>query len=306
MTFIATASAIMYVGAIPVFVDIDPTTGLIDTEKIEKAITPKTRAIIPVHLFGQMCDMVSIRKIADKHNLIVIEDCAHALESKREGIRPGQLSHTACFSFYATKNITSGEGGAVATNSEELAKQISLLRLHGMSSGADDRYRIKYQHWDMETLGWKYNMTNIQAAMLIGQLSRSESLLSKREEIAQKYEKAFFDVEGLTFPKTYSNAKNARHIFAIMVNPTKRDEILNLLQDAGIGVAVNFRAIHLLKYLKKKFNFTRGSFPIAEHLGDSIISIPLYPKLTDEEVGYIIQEVKKAVGRYRVSRNILH
>ena len=295
MTFIATANAILHVGAKPVFVDVEPETGNLDVRQIESVITPKTKAILPVHLYGQMCDMIAIRKIADQYGLVVIEDCAHTIEGTRDGTKPGQLGDTACFSFYATKNITSGEGGAVVTNSSEIAEKVKLLRLHGMTKNAAERYMAKYQHWDMELCGWKYNMDNIQASLLIGQLKRIENLLMRREEIAQRYEKAFSQIEEINFPKVLKNSRSARHLFTIWVKPSKRDEILGALQEEGVGVAVNFRAIHLLKFYREKFAYYRGMFPEAERIGDSTISIPLYPRLTDEEVRYVINSVKKCI-----------
>lgn len=296
MTFIATSNSALYTGATPVFVDVEPDTALIDPARIEAAITPKTKAIIPVHLYGQMCDMKAIRAIADKHKLAVVEDCAHAVESVRDGARPGQLGDAACFSFYATKNITSGEGGAVVANSAALADKLTLLRLHGMSSNAADRYNSLYRHWDMETLGWKYNMTNIQAAMLIGQMDRIESLLARREAIARRYEEAFAGMEGVSFPIVRKGGTSARHLFTIWVDPSRRDTVLKGLQEREVGVAVNYRAVHLLEYYRKRFGFSGGEFPVAERIGASTLTIPLYPKLRDEEVEYVIQAVGSAVA----------
>lgn len=296
MTFIATSNTVLYSGASPVFVDVEQGTGLIDVTQIEAAITPKTKAIIPVHLYGQMCDMKAIRIIANKHGLVVIEDCAHAIESSRDGIRPGQLGEIACFSFYATKNITSGEGGAIVTNSQALAEKVKLLRQHGMSASAADRYTSTYRHWDMEMLGWKYNMSNIQAALLIGQIARIDNLLDRREDISRKYEESFSAIEGLRFPKIHTDSKSARHLFTVWVAPAHRDQILEQLQEDGVGVAVNYRAVHLLKYYRETFGYARGMFPVAEHIGDSTITIPLYPKLLDSEVDHVIKSVIKAVG----------
>jgi len=295
LTFIATANAILHAGAKPVFVDVEPDTGNINASLIEAAITPRTKAIIPVHLYGQLCDMVLLRKIADRYNLVVIEDAAHSIESIREGVRPGQLGDVACFSFYATKNITSGEGGAIATNNSEIADRIRTLRLHGMSKGASERYVGKYKHWDMEICGWKYNMDNIQAALLIGQLERIEEQLAIRETIARRYEEAFSGIEGLDFPKVVPGSKSARHLFTIWVDPKRRDTVLWDLQNEGIGVAVNFRAIHLLKFYREQYGYNKGAFPVAEKIGDSTISIPLYPGLKQEEIIYIIETVKKVV-----------
>jgi len=296
MTFIASVNSIIYAGAVPVFVDVEPETGNIDAGLIESAITPKTKAILPVHLYGQMCDMRRIREIADKHHLVVIEDAAHAIEASRDGVRVGALGETACFSFYATKNITCGEGGAISTNDGNIAEKLKKLRLHGMSKGAADRYTKRYEHWDMELLGWKYNMSNIQAALLLDQLEKIDKLWRRREKICQEYEKAFENCRGITCMKMLPGSKSARHLFTIMVSPDKRDNVLRKLQDKGIGVAVNFRAIHLLTYYRQTFGYKRGSFPIAERIGDSTITLPLYPKLTNDEVQYIITSVRESVS----------
>jgi dTDP-4-amino-4,6-dideoxygalactose transaminase len=305
MTFIATATSVLQAGAVPVFVDVEPDTGNIDPEKIEEFIEAKcsyntrtrelvnvsskrrVRAIVPVHLYGLMCDMRRIREIADKYHLIVIEDAAHCVEGERDGVRPGQFGHSACFSFYTTKNITCGEGGAVITNDQSIADKLKLLRSHGMSRNAADRYTKNYEHWEMELLGWKYNMDNIKAALLLNQLDLIEERWQRREDICRKYEKAFNGNENIKHPIVLEAAKSARHLFTIWVDPLERDEILRKLQYYGIGVAVNFRAIHLLKYFKEAFGFKSGSFPVAELIGASTISLPTYPKLTDGEVDYV-------------------
>jgi len=293
MTFVSTANAVLFTGAKPVFVDVEPETGNINADLIEDAIKSRTKAILPVHLYGQMCDMRRIREITDKHNLAAIEDAAHAVEANRDGIKPGQLSDATCFSFYATKNITSGEGGAISTNSEEIAEKLKKLRLHGMSKGAAERYSKRYEHWDMEMLGWKYNMSNIQAALLLNQLERIEQNWQRREQICQMYEEAFEGDSIVTCLKILPNSKSGRHLFTVQVDPRKRDNILWQLQERGIGVAVNFRAIHLLTFYRQTFGYKRGMYPIAEKIGDSTITLPLYPKLSNEEVQYVIKVVKE-------------
>jgi UDP-4-amino-4-deoxy-L-arabinose-oxoglutarate aminotransferase len=165
-----------------------------------------------------------------------------------------------------------------------------------MSASAADRYSGTYRHWDLETLGWKYNMTNLQAAMLMGQLTRIEDLWQQRERVARRYEAAFRGVDGVTFPIVVDGAKSARHLFTIWVAPEQRDLVLADLQARGIGVAVNYRAVHLLKYYRETFGFTRGMFPEAERIGDSTLTLPLYPKLTDDEIDYVADSVKAAVG----------
>lgn len=295
MTFASTSNTILFTGACPVFVDVEPVTGLMDVDAVERAITPKTKAIIPVHLYGQMVDMRRLKTIADKWGIKIIEDCAHAIESERDGVRPGTLSDAACFSFYATKNMTCGEGGAVVTNSTETYNKLKLLRQHGLTSSAADRYSGSYRHWDIELLGWKYNMNNLQAAMLIGQIDRLDSLWKKREQAAVRYEAGFRDVDGISFPIVLSGAKSARHLFTVWVNPSIRDKVINKLQAEEVGVAVNYRAVHLLKFYVKTLGKKRGAFPCAEQIGDSTITLPLYPSLTQPEQNYVIEKVKDAV-----------
>ena len=298
MTFIASANSVLFTGARPVFIEVEPETGNINADLIEDAVTSRTKAILPVHLYGQMCDMKKIREIADKHHLAVIEDAAHAIEAVRDGARPGQLSDAASFSFYATKNITSGEGGAISTNSEEIAEKLKKLRLHGMSKGAAERYSRRYEHWDMEMLGWKYNMSNIQAALLLNQLENIEKRWQRREQICQMYEEAFKEDSGVTCLKVLPNSKSARHLFTILVPPERRDSIMGQLQERGIGIAVNFRPIHLLTFYRQTYGYKRGMYPMAEKIGDSTITLPLYPKLTDEEIRYVIQTVKEVTAEY--------
>lgn len=302
MSFCATANSILYVGAKPVFVDVEQETGNINADLIEEKITEKTRAILPVHLYGQMCDMKRIKQIADRHGLIVIEDAAHCIEGIREDVQVGEQSDAACFSFYATKNITSGEGGAVAVHDEKKAAHIKTLRSHGIDRSAADRYTKKYQHWDMPVLGWKYNMANIQAALLKGQLARIDELWKRRDELAIKYEEAFSDVAGIRLMKALPAIRHARHLFTIQVDGDKRDIILSDLQERGIGVAVNYRAIHLLKYYREKFSCREGDFPVAEEIGRRTISLPLYPLLREEEQNFVIKMVKEIVNLYAEER----
>ncbi|KWT85313.1 DegT/DnrJ/EryC1/StrS family aminotransferase [Candidatus Magnetominusculus xianensis] len=295
MSFCATANAILYVNAVPVFVDVEEGTGNINAELIESKITKKTKAIMPVHLYGQMCDMRKIRDIANRHGLIVIEDCAHCVEGQRDGVKVGELGDAACFSFYTIKNITSGEGGAITTNNDEKARLLYMLRLHGIDKSAAERYTKKYAHWDMTMLGWKCNMDNIRAALLIGQLERIEKLWAKRDEKAKKYTEAFKDLSGVRLTAEVPNSKHAHHIFTIGV--ANRDEMLTELQDAGIGVAVNYRPIHLLDYYRRRFGYKEGDFPVAEQIGSATITLPLYPKLMDEEQDYIINTVRSIITK---------
>lgn len=293
MTFIATAGAVMEAGAKPVFVDVEEKTGNLDALKIEAAITQHTKAILPVHLYGQMCDMLAIREIADQYGLFVIEDSAHCVEGKRDGIRPGQLSHAACFSFYATKNITCGEGGAVVTNDDALNEKLRLLRLHGMSKTAEERHEQGYQHWDMTLMGWKYNMDNIQAALLLPQMAHLEEKLEKRAKLAVQYENKLSSLSGIRLPKTLSSVRHARHLFVVWVEAGLRDAVIQGLQMAGIGVVVNYRAIHLLSYLKESLSHKEGDFPIAELIGESTISLPFYPTMPEAHIHLVVKTLRE-------------
>lgn len=291
MTFCATSNTIIQAGATPVFVDVEEKTGNMRADLIEAAITPKTRAIMPVHLYGQMCDMKAIREIADRHGLIVIEDAAHCLEGERDGIRPGQFGDAACFSFYATKNITSAEGGAMRVNNDEKAELLRLLILHGLDKSAAQRYTKKYSHWDMSVLGWKANLDNVKAALLIGQLDRVDEQWKARERICRKYEQALSDIPGLTLMEVVPGSKSARHLFTVRPPAARRDDFLAGLQERGVGVAVNYRSVHLLDYYVKEYGYKRGDFPVCEKIGDETVTIPLYPLLTEEETDYVIEAI---------------
>lgn len=290
MTFLASATCAQHAGATPILVDVDPATGCINPASVEAAITPRTKAIIPVHLYGTMCDMTALRAIADRHGLFIVEDCAHCVEGERDGVRPGQLSDAACYSFYATKNLTCGEGGAVGTRHEGLAKTIRMVSLHGMSKNAASRYHGAYQHWDMVRLGWKCNLDDIHSALLVSQIDRLDANWSRRHDIYERYEQGFGTNPAIRRPGVAG--KCAHHLYPIWVTPQQRDSVLHALQQRGVGVAVNFRAIHLLSYFTETFGYKRGDFPHAELIGDSTISLPFYPKMRDEEVDYVVEQVK--------------
>ena len=295
MTFYASATPAFYVGAKPVIVDVCPRTGLIDPGKVEKAVTARTRAIIPVHLYGVMADMRALRDIADRRKLAIVEDAAHCIEGRRDGLRPGDLGDAVCYSFYATKNLACGEGGAVGTDNPEIADRVRLYRQHGMSKSAADRYTGVYKHWDMLELGWKYNMFDIQAALLLNQLDRLDGLLEKRRRVAEIYDKAFADAPGITVPGI--EGESARHLYTIWVDGARRDETLSRLQDAGIGVAVNYRAIHTLSWLRDRLGLKPEDCPAALDIGERTITLPLYPGLGREQQDYVIDTVTDIAGR---------
>lgn len=292
MTFIATATAIIEAGATPVFVDVEDKTGNLDVSRVEAAITERTRAILPVHLYGQMCDMRALRTIVDRHRLFLIEDAAHCIEGERDGVRPGQLSDTACFSFYATKALTCGEGGAVVCNDTELSERLRLLRLHGMTKTAYDRAREGYRHWDMVALGWKYNMDNIHAALLLPQFDRLEAAWRRRDELARRYQHLLAEIPGLTWPQTLPGVKHARHLFPVWIVNGRRDTTVARLAERGIPSVVNYRAIHLLTYFRERFGFGPGTFQCAERIGNMTVSLPFYPAMPEKDMEQVVEGLR--------------
>lgn len=296
MTFIATATSILEAGATPVFVDVEPDTGNLNADLVEAAITPRTKAIMPVHLYGLMCDMYRLRAIADRHGLKIVEDSAHCVEAKRDGVGPGELGDSACFSFYATKNLTCGEGGAVTTDNTDLYEQLKLLCLHGMTKTAFDRSREGYQHWDMAVLGWKYNMSNIEAALLLPQFERLEHKLEKRTRLAQRYDERLAVIPCVRWPATRPHAVHSRHLYTVWVSGGKRDATIEMLQNEQIGCVVNYRAVHLMKFFRDNFGYKPGDFPEAERIGDETISLPFYPSMQHEDVDVVADALERTVA----------
>ena len=295
MTFLSSSNAVLYAGGTPVFADVDPATANIDPIAVEAAITPRTKAIVAIDLYGLMADMVALRKIADRHGLVLVEDAAHCVEGRRDGHGPGQLADYGCFSFYATKNLTSGEGGAITAKDGAKKPLLRQLTSHGMTKNAAERYAGKYQHWDMERLGWKYNLSDINASLLASQLPKLGKRLFRREEICRRYEAAFRETPGVEFPIVPAGMKSGRHLFTIWVDPKKRDAVLAGIQARSVGVTVNYRAVHLMKYYAEHFGFRRGMFPNAELIGDRTITIPLWPAMTDAQVDEVIAAVRGAI-----------
>lgn len=296
MTFIGSPNSALMAGATPVLTDVDRGTGNIDPAAVEAAITERTKAIIPVHLYGQMCDMEALRAIADKHGLFIVEDAAHAIEGKWNGKAPGHYGEYAAFSFYATKNITSGEGGAITVADEKQYELVNTLRLHGFNQLAVDRYTSNYEKYDIRSFGWKYNMDSIHAAILIEQLKKIDGYSARRGEIFDRYTEAFSATDGVELHTTRPEAKHAYHLLTILVDPDKRDAVMNGLQERGVGVSINFVPVHMMTYYRERFGYKGGEFPVAEEIGARTISLPLYPKLTDEEVEYVIEAVRETLA----------
>jgi dTDP-4-amino-4,6-dideoxygalactose transaminase len=298
MTFIATANVVELVGAKPVFIDCDPDTLLVTPELIRDAITSKTKAIIPVHMYGQMCDVKAIREIIPKSQKIsIIEDCAHSFEAKFKGDRPGKYSDVAIFSFYATKNVTCGEGGAIITKNDILYERISQSILHGMSAGASDRFKEgSYKHWGMDHLGTKANLPDLLACLLPEQIKSVDQRLGEREEIAQKYETALRETK-IKFPKVLQGMQHSRHLFPISIGFGKRDLALLLLGEAKIGATVNYRSVHTMNYYSKKYGYSGNDFPISFSWGNETLSIPLFPGITPQEQNYVIETLLNKVDK---------
>ena len=298
LTFLATSAAIAEAGAIPVFVDVEPDTGNIDASRVDAAITRRTKAIMPVHLYGQLCDMRALRSVADQHSLAIVEDAAHCVEGERDGVRVGELSEVSCFSFYATKTLTCGEGGAAVTDDADVAARIRLLRLHGMTRTAADRAREGYKTYDMVMLGWKYNMDNIDAAILLPQIERLERKHLARDALARRYYEKLSSVPGLTWPAVRPG-RHGRHLFTVWVDPAIRDSVIEGMQTLGIPVLVNYRALSFLSFFRERFGVRPGQFPIAETIGESTISLPFYAGMPEEHIDYI---AAKLAGVLAVSR----
>jgi dTDP-4-amino-4,6-dideoxygalactose transaminase len=304
MTFAATANAILHLGATPRFVEVEATTGLIDPTAVRAAVGPKTVGILPVHLYGQLADMKALRAIADANKLFIVEDAAHGVEMERDGVRPADLSEAAVFSFYATKNLTCGDGGAVATRDARVADRLRRLRNHGVSKAATERHGNSYQHWDLTELGYKANLTDLDAALLRPQLAHLEEKRAAREAIAVRYEsqlrERIADLRsavpgGHRVPWLIERrGRSTHHLFTLHSRPGERDALLSKLGAAGIGTAVNYRAIHLLTYLAELLGLPRGSLPIAEEMGDRTLSLPMYPTLGREEQDRVIDAVAGA------------
>ena len=287
-TFSATAEAVIFTGATPVLCDIDPFTHNINPELISDLITPRTKAIIPVHFAGIPCDMNLILQIAQDNSLVVVEDAAHALPSSLGGNPIGTFGTTTCFSFYATKTLTTGEGGMVTTNDSEIAEKIKIKRLHGMSGDAWNRYSEENDwFYDIVDLGYKYNTTDLQSTIGIIQLEKIHLLQKKREEIARKYMNGFSGKLQILTPP--DNVNSSWHLFVIRVN--NRDDLHKYLKEKGIHTSVHFIPIHHHSYYQQKLGVNKSQYPIANQIFEQSLSLPIYPGLQDKEVDYIINSV---------------
>jgi dTDP-4-amino-4,6-dideoxygalactose transaminase len=297
MTFCATANAIVHCGATPVFADCNRRTLNIDPAEVERKITPRTRAIVPVHFAGRPCDMRAICDIAARHKLKIVEDCAHAIETRIEGRHVGTFGDFGCFSFYVTKNVTTGEGGMVVSQNQEAINRIKMLGLHGMSKDAWSRFSDEgYKHYEVVEVGFKYNMTDLQAALGLKQLEKVERYWRRREQIWNRYQDAFADLPVLTPAPPEDGTRHAYHLYTLLLQIEEigrtRDQVMQELTDLNIGTGVHYRAIHIHPYYAKTYGLKRGDFPEAEFISERILSIPLSAKLTDEDVTSVIAALR--------------
>lgn len=296
-TFCATVNVIEHCGATPVFVDIDPNTFNIDANLIEEKITPKTKAIIPVHYAGQACNLDKLYSIANKYNLLVIEDAAHAAGTEYKGKKVGQNSYSASYSFYATKNLTTAEGGMIVTNNDDLAEKIRMLSLHGISKDAWKRYTSEGS-WYYEVLypGFKYNLTDLQSALGIHQLRKLDYFNEVRTKYAKIYNNAFKSIPEIIIPQEHTKGKMVWHLYAIRLLDISRDEFINNMKENNIGTSVHFIPIHYHPYYKNKYGYRKGDFPKTEEVFEQIVSLPLYPKMNENDIEYVIQSTKDTIS----------
>lgn len=303
-TFAATANVIVHRRARPVFVDVEPETLNLDPSLIEAACSSRTRAILPVHFAGHPCEMDEIRAVARRLNLSIVEDAAHALGASYRGAKIGGGDAVSAFSFYATKNITTGEGGMLTLKDKELADRVRVLGLHGISRDAWKRYGLEgYAHWDIIEAGYKYNMFDLQAALGLHQLKKLDGFMARRREIYQRYLGALSSMDTVDYLEIRAHVDHAYHLFVIMIRPealsADRDTIMNAIQAENVGIGIHFRAVHLHPYYRKNFGFSPGLCPVAERASDRVISIPFHPALTDHDVEDVIATVRKVLNAFK-------
>lgn len=308
-TFVASAEVGEYLGAEPILVDSEPNTFNLDLNQVEDILfqdkNHEIKAIVPVHFGGQAVDMLRVNKLAEKHNLFVLEDAAHAVETVSNAGKTGNTYHASAFSFYANKNITTGgEGGALATNDKELADKVRKLSLHGMSKDGWKRFETGGKWaYDVSELGYKYNMTDIAASFGLEQMKHIDSWHKRRLEIVQRYSKGMSEIEGLILPIHMSGEIHAWHLHVIRIVPEmwklNRNELIEKINGKGIGTSVHYIPVHMHSYYVKKYGFKPIDFPIAKQLSESVITLPLYPGMTDDQIEYVTSTINTLWKDYR-------
>ena len=302
LTFCATVNAILHAGLKPVLADVDPITQNLDPDAIEAAITPRTRAILPVHFAGRPCAMDRIMAIARKHGLVVIEDCAHAVESEFRGQAVGTFGDFGCYSFYATKNVVTGEGGMIIGRDEEHIARARMLALHGMSRDAWHRFSDKgYKHYQVVECGFKYNMMDLQAAMGIHQLARVETSWRRRKELWERYDAAFADLPIGLPAAPEQGTRHGYHLYTVMLDAVEsgidRDDFLEAMNRLRIGTGVHYLSIPEHPYYQQSLGWQSEQWPMAQRIGRQTVSLPLSPALTDADAARVIDAVHTIILR---------
>lgn len=311
MTFAATANAVVHTGATPVLVDVDPQTQNITPDAVQRAITSRTRAVIPVHFAGYPCAMEDLMALAGSHELVVIEDAAHCVEGWAGGRKIGTIGDATCFSFYVTKNLTTVEGGMVATPHDSWWSAVTTSALHGLSAGAWSRFSdATFRHYDVVTAGFKYNMTDIQASVGLHQLPMLGGWSARRRQIWDRYDRAFVDLPvdlpALPAGEEESGDVHARHLYILRLRlgelVADRDRVAAALHAENVGIGIHYRALHLQPYYRSELSLVPEQFPVATDLSARCLSIPLSGTLSDDEVEDVIAAVTKVLGAYRSRR----
>ena len=301
MTFVASANAVEHAGATPVLVDSEPGTGLIDLDAAEAAITPRTRAVMPVHLAGRPVDMGRLNALRDRHDLLVVEDAAHAIGAEWRGRRIGAFGNVAAFSFYVTKNISTIEGGALMTDSEQVAEEVERLALHGLSVGAWQRFSdAGFKHYEVVRPGYKYNMTDVQAALGLRQLPRLDAWIDQRAELWDRYDELLAGLPLSTPAPPEPDTRHARHLYQVLIDPDApigRDQVLEGLNEHRIGSGVHYRGVHLHPYYRDKYGLVPEQFPVASAISERTVSLPLSPKVSHADQDDVVAALRELLNR---------
>jgi UDP-4-amino-4,6-dideoxy-N-acetyl-beta-L-altrosamine transaminase len=296
-TFVGTSNAILYNNSKPVFVDIEKETRNINPEEVRKKITKKTKAIIYVDYAGQPCDIEELKEIADEHDLFLIEDACHAIGAEYKAQKVGNFADMTVFSFHPVKNITTGEGGAVVTNNEEFNEKLKILRNHGIDKSALDRFGPEAGWaYDLKLLGRNYRINDFQAALGISQLKKLDGFISRRNEIVGMYNEAFEVIPEIETPIVKPYVKPAWHIYTVLLNGIDRDTFFSTMRARNIGVNVHYIPIYRFSYYQEQFNNKLEDFPVTEEVFSKIVTLPLFSKMGDNEVGFVIENVKKIIN----------
>lgn len=296
LTFVATLNTIVQAGGRPVLVDIDTNTRNIDVKLLERALTSKTRAIMPVHFAGLPVDLDEIYDLAKKHGLRVIEDCAHAIGAEYKGKRIGAFGDIQVMSFHPNKNMTTGEGGAIVTDDKEVLRNIERLRFHGIDREAFNRFsKTGSQHYDVVVPGFKYNMMDIQAAIGLRQLPMLDGFIDRRKAFVEEYRRRLGGIAGISLPEAplYEH-RHAWHLLTVLV--PERDKFIDMMKEQNIGIGMHYTATHLFTYYKETFGFKNGDFPHAENVGAHICSLPLFPSMTESELDRVVKAVQDVLS----------